>query len=236
MESIDVVSILANILAWIILLIFITIKYKKLQNKPNLWLVLPIVIIGMFSFSINFSFKDVFIRLPILPLGVWILFFGLRKREEQWKVYRSFAWIGFLGLFLFIFTHLLTIPVTKAIYPDGELSTYIAIVENSSIVQTHPSAHDNTLNKNELENQIHSMKKEKIESEKWYQEMTMNMTDKKIVERFPYVLIGTLPKWGSGLDHSIIYVEQDGKGLLITAPRGQYYFRSKDSLFKEESQ
>jgi hypothetical protein len=49
------------------------------------------------------------------------------------------------------------------------------------------------------------------------------------------MLIGTTPKKGSGIK-AIIYVERDGKGLLISCPSKQYYFRAKEPFldFKKE--
>ncbi|WP_188456026.1 hypothetical protein [Virgibacillus oceani] len=227
------ITVIANILAWFVIVMLVYLNYKKLQEKPKLWKVALIVFIGMIAFSYNWNFRDTVIRLPILPLGVWIVIIVFRIRGKEWQVYRRFAWLGFFSLFIFLLMTLLAIPLNKAFYPKDELSTYIANVENASIIKTHPSAKEQTLDKNHLINQIGSMKRKTIASDQWYQEITMNTADtNNIKERFPYLLADVLPKRWSGID-AIIYVEKDGKGLLITAPKGQYYFRSDDSLFRE---
>ena len=56
----------------------------------------------------------------------------------------------------------------------------------------------------------------------------VNRTSKR-KERFPYLLTGVKPKWGSGIP-TLIYLEEDGKGILITTPKKQLYFRSQQAL------
>lgn len=78
------------------------------------------------------------------------------------------------------------------------------------------------------------MNPEKVEGMQWYYEKEFKDEQSiKRNERFPYQLAGTSPKWGSDL-RPIIYIEADGKGLLISAPQKQLYFRSKESLLKGE--
>ena len=48
---------------------------------------------------------------------------------------------------------------------------------------------------------------------------------------FHIYLLEASSKWGSGL-HTIIYIENDGKGILISTPQEQLYFRSEDSLIE----
>ncbi|SER06244.1 hypothetical protein SAMN05216232_0132 [Virgibacillus subterraneus] len=232
MEYNNAITVTATILVWLVIIIIIYTKYKKLQEKPKLWKIILIVLIGMFSFSINTNFLDTVVRIPILPLGVWILIFAFRDKKEKWEVYRTFAWLGFFFLFIFILSKLIIIPVNQAIYPKEELSTYIANLDNASLIQTHPSVEERSLNKDHLADEIARMRHETIHSEQWYQKVTSNVETENIEERFPYQLTGSLPKRGSGVD-AIIYVEKDGKGLLITAAKGQYYFRSDDSLLEE---
>ena len=83
------------------------------------------------------------------------------------------------------------------------------------------------------ENLIASMQDAKPQdyfSDSWYNETYLE-PDKK-TERFPYMLANTLPKWGSGL-HTTIYIEKNGKGLLITTQEKQLYFQTERSLLEE---
>ena len=50
-------------------------------------------------------------------------------------------------------------------------------------------------------------------------------------ERFPYLLTGTKPKWGSGIP-TLNFLEKDGKGILITTPKRQLYFRAEQTLLE----
>ena len=117
------------------------------------------------------------------------------------------------------------------VYPKDEPSTYISNVENASILNIHPSAKDRSLNKESLLNQLDTMRQETIFSDQWYEDTYMNTESNKRNERFPYQLIGTSSKWGSGLE-TIIYIEDDGKGILLSTPQEQLYFRSEDSLIE----
>jgi hypothetical protein len=65
----------------------------------------------------------------------------------------------------------------------------------------------------------------------WYEETYMNAESTKTKERFPYQLIGTSPEWGSGF-LTIIYLEEDGKGILLSTSNKQLYFRSEDSIIE----
>jgi len=215
-------------LTYIVLGILIYLIYKKQKEKPKKLKVLIVCLIGLFMFSINISFKESLIKIPILPLGVWILYFILSSKgnQEKWNRYRPFAWFGFFANFIFLLSSLFTPIVNEWIYPEHNITTYISN-HNASIVISHPSAKPATLNKEKLYSQFASMKEEPIYSDVWYDESFKN-TDNN-VERFPYVLTGTTPKKGSGIK-SIIYVERDGNGLLITCQSKQYYFRSEKSF------
>lgn len=96
---------------------------------------------------------------------------------------------------------------------------------------THPSGEVSSLNKESLLNQLPTMRKEPVESYEWYEETDVDTESDKVSERFPYQLVGTSPEWGSGLA-SVIYVEKDGKGILLSTPTEQLYFRSDISLIE----
>ncbi|TRM12315.1 hypothetical protein FH966_11805 [Lentibacillus cibarius] len=226
------VAITANILGWLGVAIIFYSTYRKQNRKPVLWKVILVFIIGMVSFSFNWNFRGVKIGLPVLPLGVWILLLVFRVKGYSWQTYRSFAWLGFISMFIFVVTTLLTIPVQQALFPKDELSTYMTNVEKASIIKTHPSAEEHVLDKEGLAKQIGNMEPKPIHSEQWYGNIVRDNHSVYTEEKFPYQLTGERPKWGSGA-MAIIYVEKDGKGLLVTTPKSQYYYRSDDSLFKE---
>ena len=221
-------TILVSGLTYIVIGILIYLIYKKQTEKPNKAKVLLVCLIGLFMFSINFSYKESLIRIPFLPLGVWILYGILSSNgnKERWNRYRPFAWFGFFANFIFLLSSLFSPILNEWIYPEHNITTYISN-DNASIVTSHPSAKPATLNKAKLNSQLTSMKEEPIYSDIWYNESFENPDSK--IERFPYVLTGTIPKKGSGIK-TIIYVERDGKGLLISCPTKQYYFRSKKSF------
>ncbi|MFB9972857.1 hypothetical protein FPQ10_01250 [Allobacillus sp. SKP2-8] len=237
MGDVSVITTIFTIISWISILVIAYFVYKKLQEKPAFWRVLVVTFIGIFAFTINLEVFDSWIRLPILPLGVWILMVVFIGKEKRWEIYRPFAWIGFAGQFIFLFTSLLTIPLNHLVYPEDQLSTYIANADHSSVISTHPSAEKFSFDKNEFVEQLKDLKRETIYSDKWYEEVTISMTPdgEAVDERFPYFLTGIDSKWGSGVS-SAIYIENDGRGLLITTPESQYYFRSDELLLKVEDQ
>ncbi|MFP3390381.1 hypothetical protein [Brevibacillus sp. SIMBA_040] len=227
----NIIEILTAILGWLVIVFFAYRIYQKQIVKLKVWKIPLIILVGLFSFSIDLGLLDIILKLPILPLGVWILYFVFKGKDERWQTCRSFAWLGFGANFIFFASTLITIPVHHVIYPKDELSVYISNVENASIINTHPSAKDRSLNKDSLQNQLDTMRQEAIYSQQWYRETYFNTESNKRNERFPYQVIGTSSKWGSGLQ-TLIYIEDDGKGILLSTPKKQLYFRSKDSLIE----
>ncbi|MGG4498967.1 hypothetical protein [Brevibacillus reuszeri] len=229
----NIIEILTVILGWLVIVYFAYRIYHKQIEKPKVWKIPLIILVGLFSFSINWNMFDRIFKLPILPLGVWILYFVFKVKKERWQTCRSFAWLGFGANFIFFASTLITIPVQHVIYPKDGLSVYISNVENASILNIHPSAKDRSLNKDSFLKQLDTMRQEVINSDQWYRESYINSESNKRNERFPYQIIGTSSKWGSGL-HTLIYIEDDGKGILLSTPKKQLYFRSKDSLIEGE--
>ncbi|MBS4201688.1 hypothetical protein KHA93_18965 [Bacillus sp. FJAT-49732] len=227
----NVIAVLSGTVAWGVIALIAYRIYKKQIVKPKVWKILIVLFVGLFSFSFNWNLFNTLVKFPILPLGVWILYLFLRGKKEVWQTYRAYAWLGFWANFIFLVSTLIEIPVDHVIYPKDKLSTYIANVENVYIVPTHLSAKKGSLNKDRLLQHVHSMQQETIYSEKWYLDTYMNRESNHVNERFPYQLIGTLPKWGSNLP-TIIYIEEDGKGILLSSPNKQLYFRSDDSLIE----
>ena len=228
--TINVVAIVTGILAWGSIIFLAYRVYKKQSVRPKVWKILLVMFVGLFSFSFNWNMFDTMVKFPILPLGVWILYFILKGREERWQTYRSFAWLGFWANFIFLASTLIAIPVHHVVYPKNEPSTYISNVGNASILNIHPSAKDWSLNKESLLKQLDTMSQEEVFSDQWYEDTYMTESNKRN-ERFPYQLIGTSSKWGSGLE-TIIYIEDDGKGILLSTPQEQLYFRSEDSFIE----
>jgi len=227
----NIIEILTAILGWLVIAFFAYRIYQKQIVKPKVWRIPLIILVGLFSFSINLSMFDMIFKLPILPLGVWILYFVFKGKDERWQTCRSFAWLGFGANFIFFASTLITILVHHVIYPKDELSVYISNIENASIINIHPSAKDRSLNIASLLKQLDSMRPEAIYSNQWYRETYIDIESNKRNERFPYQVIGTSSKWGSGLQ-TLIYIEEDGKGILLSTPKKQLYFRSKDSLIE----
>ncbi|MDF2858515.1 MAG: hypothetical protein K0Q87_4366 [Neobacillus sp.] len=228
----NAIAILIGILAWSVIVFFAYRIYQKQKGNPKIWKIIIVFFIGLFSFSFKWSMFDTMIKIPILPLGVWILYFVLKGKGDRWQTYRSFAWLGFLANFIILLSTLVVIPIHHVIYHENELSTYISTVENATINPIHPSAENLTLNKGKLLEKLHEMKQETIYSDQWYAETYMNAESTNRKERFPYQLIGTSPKWGSGFQ-TIIYLEEDGKGILLSTSKKQLYFRSEISLIEE---
>lgn len=233
MGNVSIVTTIATMIAWVTILAIVYVTYRKMQDKPKFWKVIVVTLIGTFSFIINIDLFGTSVRLPTLPLGVLILMILFIYNSERWKTYRSFAWIGFIGQFVFLFMSLLAIPFNHFIYPADEPSTYIADTSDASVIPTHPSAEEFSFDENVLNEQIHSLKRETIYSDQWYEEVSVSMTPigEDMDERFPYFLAGVEPKWGSGIN-SALYIEKDGKGLLVSTPEAQYYFRANQSLVK----
>ncbi|PGS52262.1 hypothetical protein [Bacillus sp. AFS041924] len=92
--------------------------YKTNTLKPKVWKALIAMLIGIFVFSINLNFDHYRIEIPILPLGLWILYWICKRNDHQdrWGKYRRFAWAGFLIRFFFLITSLLKTLIDSVIY------------------------------------------------------------------------------------------------------------------------
>jgi hypothetical protein len=232
--STDAVSFVVDALAWVLIGLAAFRLYKRQQVKPKVWKIVVVILAGLISFSIDWELAGTLLKIPILPLGVWILYGLLKGKEGRWDHYRSFAWLGFAGNFIFLVAAMVSIPLYSFVYPASDASTYIKDADNASIVATHPSGEgDVKLDNDSLVDQLSSMKQEKVESDVWYEQMYHKSDGKRNKnERFPYQLLGASPRWGSGMK-PVIYVEGDGKGVLITSSHGQTYYRFNDSIIKE---
>ncbi|MDV7764014.1 hypothetical protein [Peribacillus sp. CSMR9] len=205
------------------------IIYKKQESPPKAWKALVVFVLGMITFSFTFNLSDEVVSVPIIPIGVALLSWLLRRKgnEGRWQRFRRFAWLGFIWNFIFLGASLLAIPLDEMMYPKADISTYMMDIKRASLMATHPNSKEVTLNKEELERQMNKMKQKKIESESWYYGIN---EDSGYKEMFPYILTGTVPKKGRGLE-TLIFIEEDGKGLLITPNKGhQVYYRLEESI------
>jgi len=226
-----VVEVSVTIIAWCVIAWFAYRLYKRQSDKPEIWKVLVVMLVGLFSFSFNTEMFGTVMKISILPLGVWVLYAYFRKKNEEWQTYRNFAWFGFAANFIFLIFSLLAVPIFLAIYPGNEPSTYLSNIDEASIIPIHPGVKYQELDKeNALANILH-FSEEPIHSSDWYYGANMENDSTDTQEKFPYQLIGAIPKWGSGLI-SVVYIEEDGKGLLISTLNEQRYFRLKDSLIE----
>ncbi|KSU61781.1 hypothetical protein AS034_13170 [[Bacillus] enclensis] len=229
----DAVSVALDVLAWLVIGLLAVRLYRKQQAKPRVWKVVVAILAGVFAFSIDWEMEGTMMRFPVLPLGVWILYAVLNRVEDRWDNYRRFAWLGFAGNFIFLAASLLSILLYSAVYPEGDLSTHIADTDEASIIATHPSgAGDAALDRGKFADQLASAEQERVDSDGWYEEMFQESDgERNRNERFPYQMTGVSSKWGSG-KKPIIYVEEDGKGILVSTSRNQYYYRLDDSVLK----
>ncbi|MGD6844905.1 hypothetical protein ACQCVH_20620 [Bacillus infantis] len=220
----------ATTLAYAAVVIAAIVLYKKQDEKPKVLKIILIMFIGLFSFSINWQSDGLLIRLPILPLGVWILYFFSRGKKGRWAKYRRFAWLGFAANFVLLAASLAAAMFYHGVYDTKDPAVYLASVEDAEVVLLHPSAEQAVLLPGALL-ETETWNRENVNSEEWYREITMDETRD---ERFPYLLSGTEPKWGSGLE-SVIYIEKDGSGVLISGPDSQLYYRAEKPLTEPRS-
>jgi hypothetical protein len=136
--SFSIVSTLMSIMEWAIIGYLAFRAYKKLSAKPKVWKVIFAIFIGLFSFTINMEWFHTFVKIPILPLGVWILYAVLNRKEDRWDTYRRFAWIGFLANFIFLAG---TLPHHPGPIPSlsRKPSLYLHFRDQRSFPQCHPS-------------------------------------------------------------------------------------------------
>ncbi|MGM9987412.1 MAG: hypothetical protein ACI35O_09315 [Bacillaceae bacterium] len=212
-----------------ILLCLFLFTFKRQSTKPKWYWALLICYVGMFSFSFNFNVKEMPFQLPLLPLGVWIVYFLLRPRK-RWNTYRPFAWLGFLNAFLFSFIGLLTIPLGHLLYPTNELSSYISTTDSAYVILSSEDSNIQTLDKDSLNKQLSTAKVNHSLSIEWYYN---NFSNGHPSESFPYMLMETTSPFGSGNPPPQIFIQYDGKGLLITKNNHQHYFQFQTSILKE---
>lgn len=226
----DIVSVLFSVFAWIIYITIVVRLYLKQQEKPAIWKLILVSIIAMASLSIYLN-EERTLKFPLLPLGFWAVYLWLRKKT--WKKYRAYAWSGFLSELLFLIAAVVAIPVYNWIYPHGVIKTYIADTVNAAVVPVHPSASLARLDQELFNQSMMDFQLSEVDGDQWYRNSIMESESYYQRERFPYQLVGTSPRWGSGIP-TVIYIEDDGKGILITIPDQQYYYRFEERVIEIE--
>lgn len=219
-----------TIICWGLILGAIFYTYVKQHDKLTPLRIIITFLVGLISFSINFPFGGETLKIAILPLGVWLLYAVLRHKD--WARYRKYAWIGFFSNYLFLISSFVTVPLHALVFAQDEPSTYVAELSEASIFVTH-SAEDGhvTLEPNALA-VIAQAKVAQMESDTWYNETALAEQGQKR-ERFPYLLVGTHAKKGSGYTPSV-YLERDGFGLLVITDKQHIYFQTEQPIFREE--
>lgn len=230
-HNIDIISLFTRLVAWGIIFYLAFRIHKKQAVKAKLWKIVVVLFVGLISLSFSLNMFDTLVSISILPLGVWGLYVIFRRKKEKWLVYRPYAWLGFWANFLFLASILLSLPFDHLIYPKDKLTTHISNVENAYLINIHPSAKERSLQKESLLKQLSTMNQERIFNDQWYESVYTTEPNERY-ERFPYLLVGSLTKWGSGLE-TMIFLEDDGKGILVVTSEKQLYFRSTDSFIEE---
>ncbi|NLP49847.1 DUF1129 domain-containing protein [Bacillus sp. RO1] len=235
----NIIDLLSVIFAWGIISVIIVRIYRvqNAEERPRIWKIFVAVLLGLFSFSFTFPLFNEPFSIAVLPLGVWILY-GLLNRRERWEAYRKYAWTGFVGNFIFLGTALLVIGLTSVFYPEDEVRTYLTDVSDVELLVTHPSGEGVTINKEKLDDSLSTFEYERSNVIQWFEEIREQMWPEEeseepveIQEKFPYLLTGVKTKTGEKIQ---VYVEHDGKGLLVTTKKKQHYYRSKTDSFLEE--
>lgn len=230
----NVINFISIFLCWLIIILVVHKIAVKQNTSLKNWRLYVVILIGFFSFGFVFSFFERNFTITIFPLGVWILYIFLHKKEETWLKYRSFAWLGFWSNYLFLVMSLISWPIHHWIYPPDNLSTYFSRSEEVKILSIHPSAKEQDKPIGHLQKVLTDFKLKNFYAAEWYNEMYFNSDTEKAKERFPYIVLEQQSKWGSGIE-STIYLEKDGKGVLVSTSKKQYYFRSEHSIIKEGS-
>ncbi|KGP72858.1 hypothetical protein [Pontibacillus yanchengensis] len=229
-----IIHILTSLLGWGSIIFLVIYIYRKNKTELSLWKVFLITYIGMFTFDYTLQISGDRALFPILPLGVWLIFgfFCLNNKEKSWHEYRPFAWVGFGASFLFFSLGILGSFLHDQVYYRGELSTYIASVNQPQLVTTHPSG-ENPILKEDFQSSLPSFQQSEFNGMEWFKKMEQGKPKEDVMEIFPYVLKGTEPQFGSGIQ-PLIYIKRDGKGILVHNENGdQLFFESEYSLFKE---
>ncbi|MCR2806572.1 hypothetical protein [Paenibacillus soyae] len=230
----NVVGIAVGLLSWVTVLYLLVRGYRKQETKPAIWKMLFAALVGFFSFSFKVPLFGQMVNIALLPLGVWILSWFIRRRS--WPRYRKFAWTGFWANYLFLATALLAGFVHSALYDKNDPHTYLADTRDARIAGTHPSAREAEFDEELFREAMASAASADMKNSlDWYYESRHQNGELYQEERFPYALFGAKPRWGSGLI-AAVYLESDGKGLLLASEGRYYYYRSEKPMMEWEAE
>lgn len=226
----NILEVAAALLGWLALLFLLIRQYRRQEAKPRIWKMLLAAFVGLFSFSFTIPLFGQKTSVAILPLGAWILYFLLRHRS--WPTYRKFAWIGFLANYILLTAALLSGFAHGAMYARNDPTTYLADLQGAKIVGIHPSAREVSFNEELFADSLDEATAADMSSMyERYLEARQEESPYYEQERFPYALLGAKASWGSGLRFSV-YLEDDGKGLLLATADHYYYYRSEKPLLE----
>ena len=225
----NLVEVVVYSMCWLIIFVIAFTLYKKQERKPIIWKAVIVYFVGLISFTFNYPLEQKAIHFALIPLGVIAIYLLFSKRPN-FNTYLNFAWFGFFSNYVFLIGTLLTIPLYSFVYDKNDIHTYMSRLENIEILAIHPSANDNVTVRSSILEQVKAAKKKPLMNADWYYESVGD--DRVEVERFPYILANVAPKRGSNVT-ATIYVEKDGKGLLIAAPTKHLYYRLDESIFQE---
>ena len=224
----NLVEVVVYSFCWLIIFVIAFTLYKKQEIKPIIWKAVIVYFVGKFAVMFDYPLEQQAIHFAFIPLGVIAIFILFSKRPN-FNTYLKFAWFGFFSNYLFLIGTLLIIPLDSFLYDKNDIQTYMSHSENIEIWSIHPSANDNITVRASILEQVKTAKEHPLNTD-WYYESVGD--DRVEVERFPYILANVAPKWGSKAK-ATIYVEKDGKGLLIAAPTKHLYYRLDESILQE---
>ncbi|RJX39066.1 hypothetical protein D3P09_16330 [Paenibacillus pinisoli] len=228
----NIIAVTASIVGWTIVLCWIILRYRKLQEKPAIWKMILAALVGILSISIHVSVFSTAVKLSVVPIGVLLVF--LFMRNGTWSTYRRFAWIGFFSSYILVATTLLGSWLHQTVYDKTDPATYLADIQQVQVIGIHPSAGHIGWDQAMFEKRLPDLLLEQsYNTLDWYYESRPAGETMHASEKFPYALLGAKPSWGSGYE-SAVFLESDGKGLLIQTAERHYYFRSEEPLVKLE--
>lgn len=215
---------------------------KKQKERPRIWVAFILLLIGLFSFSVNLLWDGLLLQISILPLGVWLVFLiyyfldrhaAFYKHQNRWYRHRPYLWLGFFTNYLFLIMMVLAHLLFSLVYPSKQLITFISDSGGASTLRIHNTAETRVFDKQALQTQLHQAQLKQVDGGEWFSSSDPTFNHGEANEKFAYILVGTKAKWGSNLE-PLIFVEDNGRGLLIQTEQQQYYFTLDQSIWEEE--
>ena len=213
----NIIQLLLIALVWTIGIIY-TVKIAR-RNEVAIWRAVIVLLVSIFSLSFTIHAFNMTFKVAILPLGVWLIYFILRN-TGTWKKYRHVAWFGFLLNYAFLVVFFISQLIHPLIYHPEKLTTYITNPEKVKLVPIMPTETKRIQLTSEL------LKQASVN------DLIFNDGELMYGNLFPYLLINHEAKRGSAI-RSKIYVQNDGKGILVHHNEKQYYFTIEQSVFEE---